>query len=82
MKYFLATPTCAQPAWMSKKYPEVLPVDIAGRKRTHGMRVFFCYNSPKYRERAAAIATAMAERYKFRKGLSGWHVANEYGTYC
>ncbi len=82
INYFLATPTCAQPAWLSKKYPEVLPVDIAGRKRTHGMRVFFCVNSKKYRERAAAIATAMADRYRGYSGLAGWHVANEYGTYC
>ncbi len=78
----LATPTCAQPAWLSAKYPEVLPVDIAGRKRTHGMRVFFCVNSEKYRERAAAIAAAMSERYKDFPGLIAWHVANEYGTYC
>lgn len=80
--YFLSTPTSAQPAWMSREYPEILPVDIAGRKRTHGMRVFFCVNSKKYRERAAAIAREMAGRYRNRKGLSGWHVANEYGTYC
>lgn len=59
----LATPTTAQPAWLSTRYPEVLPVDIAGRKRTHGMRVFFCVNSLKYRERAAAIAEEMAKRY-------------------
>lgn len=78
----MATPTTAQPAWLSKNYPEVLPVDIAGRKRTHGMRVFFCVNSGKYRERAAAIATEMAERYHTYPGLAGWHVANEYGTYC
>lgn len=78
----LATPTTAQPAWMSKKYPEVLPVDIAGRKRTHGMRVFFCVNSEKYRERAAAIAEHMAKRYGSFPGLAAWHVANEYGTYC
>lgn len=78
----MATPTTAQPAWLSKNYPEVLPVDIAGRKRTHGMRVFFCVNSEKYRERAAAIATEMAERYHTYPGLVGWHVANEYGTYC
>ena len=32
----LATPTTAQPAWLSTRYPEVLPVDIQGRKRTHG----------------------------------------------
>ena len=78
---FLSTPTVAQPAWLSKKYPEVLPTDISGRKRTHGMRVFFCVNSEKYRERAAAIAKEMAIRYKDYPGLLGWHVANEYGTY-
>lgn len=78
----LATPTTAQPAWMSKKYPEVLPVDIAGRKRTHGMRVFFCVNSEKYRERAGAIAEAMAKRYQNHPALAAWHISNEYGTYC
>lgn len=78
----MATPTTAQPAWMSAQYPEVLPVDIAGRRRTHGMRVFFCVNSTKYRERAAAIAEQMAKRYQNYPGLVAWHVANEYGTYC
>lgn len=82
IKVCLATPTTAQPAWMSKKYPEVLPVDKQGRKRTHGMRVFFCVNSPKYRERAAAMAEQMAKRYKDYPNLVLWHVANEYGTYC
>lgn len=79
---FLATPTTAQPAWMSQKYEDVLPVDIAGRKRTHGMRVFFCVNSENYRERAKALAIAMAQRYHDFPGLAGWHVSNEYGTYC
>lgn len=78
----LATPTTAQPAWLSTRYPEVLPVDIAGRKRTHGMRVFFCVNSLKYRERAAAIAEEMAKRYAHHPALAMWHVSNEYGTYC
>ncbi|MFV0503129.1 MAG: beta-galactosidase [Lachnospirales bacterium] len=78
----LATPTVAQPSWLSTKYPEVLPVDISGRKRTHGMRVFFCYNSEKYRERAGAIAEEMAKRYSSHPALAIWHVANEYGTYC
>jgi len=78
----LATPTVAQPAWLSARYPEVLPVDRAGRKRTHGMRVFFCVNSLKYRERAAAIAEQMATRYKNHPALVMWHVANEYGTRC
>ncbi|MEG0215751.1 MAG: beta-galactosidase, partial [Hungatella sp.] len=78
----LATPTSAQPAWLSARYEDVLPVDIAGRKRTHGMRVFFCVNSGNYRKRAAAIAEQMAKRYAGYPGLVAWHVCNEYGTYC
>lgn len=82
IKVGMATPTTAQPAWLSKQYPEVLPVDKQGRKRTHGMRVFFCVNSPKYRERAAAVAEQMAKRYANHPALALWHVANEYGTFC
>jgi beta-galactosidase len=78
----LATSTAAQPAWMSLKYPEVLPVDLQGRKRTHGKRVNFCPNSKKYRELSSALARKMAERYKEHPALLLWHIANEYGTYC
>ena len=78
----LATPTSAQPAWLSARYPEVLPVDIAGRRRTHGMRVMYCVNSAKYRERARAIAEQFAMRYAHHPALVLWHVSNEYGTTC
>lgn len=78
----LATPTAAQPAWMSKKYPDILPVDVDGRKRAHGKRVNFCPNSTDYRRFAAEIARRLAERYKNHPALLVWHVANEYGTYC
>ena len=78
----LATSTAAQPEWMSKKYPEIMPVDNNGLKRTHGMRNFYCVNSEKYREKAAALAEQMALRYKDYPGLVAWHVANEYSTFC
>lgn len=78
----LATSTAAQPAWMSKKYPEMLPVDIDGRRRTHGGRVNFCPNNPKYREFSARLARKMAERYQHHPALLVWHVGNEYSTYC
>lgn len=78
----LANSTAAQPAWLSIKYPEVLPVDISGRRRTHGMRMFFCVNSEIYRQRAAALTEQFARRYKAYPYLAAWHVANEYGTYC
>ena len=78
----LATSTAAQPAWMSRKYPEILPVDVQGRKRAHGKRVNFCPNSPVYRRFAAALAGALAQRYQNHPALLIWHIANEYGTYC
>jgi beta-galactosidase len=82
IKVCFATPTAAQPAWMSRQYPDVLPVDVQGRKRVHGKRVNFCPNSATYRRFAAAIAQKMASRYKDHPALAMWHVANEYGTMC
>ena len=58
--FILATPTAAQPAWMSRKYPEILPVDQNGMKLGHGGRTRFCPNSPRYREFSAGIAERMA----------------------
>jgi beta-galactosidase len=78
----LATSTAAQPAWMSSKYPDVLPVDIDGRKRTHGSRVNFCPNSPTYRKFSVRLAERMAERYAKHPALVVWHIGNEYGPHC
>ncbi|MBD0382169.1 beta-galactosidase [Paenibacillus sedimenti] len=78
----LATSTAAQPAWMSRKYPEVLPVDIDGRKRTHGSRVNFCPNSKVYREFSVRLAAKLAERYHEHPSLLIWHIGNEYGPHC
>jgi beta-galactosidase len=78
----LATSTAAQPAWMSRQYPDVLPVDISGSKRTHGARNNYCPNSPTYRRFSKALAGKLAERYKNHPALVIWHVGNEYATHC
>ncbi|PMQ01527.1 MAG: beta-galactosidase [Dictyoglomus sp. NZ13-RE01] len=78
----LATSTASQPHWMSVKYPEVLPVDINGLKRSHGGRVNFCPNSEVYRHFAVKLVEKLAERYANHPALLIWHIANEYGTYC
>jgi len=78
----MATPTAAQPAWMSKKYPEMLITDVEGRKRRHGGRANFCPNSLDYRRLSRLIAEKMAMRYKDLPNLLLWHINNEYGTYC
>ncbi|SME90471.1 beta-galactosidase [Paenibacillus barengoltzii J12] len=78
----LATSTGAHPAWMARKYPDVLRVDVQGRKRRFGGRHNSCPNSPTYRKYAARLAGKLAERYKDHPGLLIWHVSNEYGGYC
>ncbi|MFN8504370.1 beta-galactosidase [Kouleothrix sp.] len=82
----LATPTAAQPAWMSLAYPDVLRADAYGRRVHHGGRTNFCPSSPSYRRFAAQIATRLAERYGRHPALVIWHISNEYGgsglCYC
>ncbi|MUG67010.1 beta-galactosidase [Paenibacillus campinasensis] len=78
----LATSTGAHPAWMAKKYPDVLRVDYEGRKRKFGGRHNSCPNSPTYRKYAKILAGKLAERYKDHPQIVMWHVSNEYGGYC
>ncbi|MBN2618005.1 MAG: beta-galactosidase [Spirochaetales bacterium] len=78
----MATSTAVQPAWMSHKYPEILPVDFEGRKRAFGGRVKFCPNSEIYREFASKLVTKLVERYGNNKNIKLWHVGNEYDNWC
>ena len=82
----LATPSAAQPAWMSLAYPDVLRADATGRRVHHGGRTNYCPNSPSYRRFAVQMASKLAERYGQHPALAIWHVSNEYGgsgpCYC
>lgn len=78
----LATPSGARPAWMSKKYPEVLRVNSDRVRILHSRRHNHCPSSPIYREKVRLINTKLAERYKNHPALIVWHVSNEYGGEC
>lgn len=82
MQAVLATPTGAKPAWMSKKYPEILRVQANRVRDLHGGRHNHCYTSPDYRRKAVEINTRLAERYRDHPALALWHVSNEYGGEC
>lgn len=77
----LCTPTAAPPAWLSRNYPNTLPVDEYGRRREFGSRRHYCANSPKYREHTRRTVEVMAERYGRQPNIVGWQIDNEWGCH-
>ncbi len=73
----MGTATASTPAWMARKYPEILPVDENGIRFNHGSRQAFNPNSPIYRKLSASLVRKIAERYKDHPALAMWHVNNE-----
>ncbi len=82
ISFILATPTGARPAWMDRKYPEVMRVDDYGVRNHHGFRHNHCMSSEVYREKARKMDQMLAERYGSHPGLLLWHISNEYGGEC
>lgn len=82
LKVVLATSTAAHPAWMAKKYPEILRLEPNGMKRKFGSRHNSCPNSPVYRKFSVALAQQLARRYGHYDNIIAWHISNEYGGEC
>jgi beta-galactosidase len=77
----LATATASPPAWLTRKYPEMLPVTNSGVRLSHGGRQGYCPSSPIYMEKSVALAEQLAKRYSNHPALLMWHVNNEYGCH-
>lgn len=82
LKVFMATSTGAHPAWMARKYPDILRTTNNGARRKYGRRHNSCPNSPTYRKYAAALVEKLAQRYADYDNIVAWHVCNEYGGIC
>jgi len=78
----LATPSGARPAWMDRKYPEVLRVSSNRVRNLHGERHNHCYTSPYYRAKVTQMNEMLANRYQNHPALAMWHLSNEYGGEC
>ncbi|MBB4941028.1 beta-galactosidase [Streptosporangium album] len=77
----LATMTASPPPWLSARHPEVLPERADGTRLWPGARQHYCPSSPVYREHAARLVSAVAERYGDHPALAMWHIGNEYGCH-
>jgi beta-galactosidase len=81
MKVILCTPTATPPIWLSRKHPEILMVDAAGRRMNHGGRQQGDWSSPVYREYTAKVITELAKRFGHDKRVWGWQLDNELSHY-
>ena len=78
----MATSTGAHPAWMARKYPDILRTEFNGMKRKFGGRHNSCPNSPTFQKYSVRLAEKLAEHYKDVPEIVAWHVSNEYGGAC
>ncbi|KJF18750.1 beta-galactosidase [Acidithrix ferrooxidans] len=77
----LATATASPPPWLVHAHPEILPRDFSGRTLSFGSRQSYCPNSRPYRDAAAELVHALAQRYGSHSALEMWHINNEYGCH-
>lgn len=82
MKICMGTSTAAYPAWMAKKYPDILRVDFEGRKKKYGTRHNACPNSPTYRKYSVLLVKRLAEHFRNQDNIVIWHINNEYSGTC
>ena len=75
----LATPTAAPPIWLTRKYPEVLPLDEHGLVKHEGTRRAVCLNSDVFWDRSKRIVEQLAKAVGQHPQLLAWQIDNGLG---
>ncbi|MGL5692866.1 MAG: beta-galactosidase, partial [Peptostreptococcaceae bacterium] len=79
LSIIFGTPTATMPAWLAKKYPEVLSEFEDNTKRVFGGRRQYCFNSKIYNLYSTKIIKKLAEHYKDESSIVAWQIDNEFG---
>ena len=79
LKIIFGTPTATAPAWLVKRYPEVVSKFENGQVRAYGGRHTCCYSSEIYFDRSRRIVRKLAEHYRDEKAIIAWQIDNELG---
>ena len=79
LKIIFGTPTATFPAWIAKKYPEVIAENEFGNAHSFGGRRLYCYNSEKYRALTKRIVTELLIHYRDEDAIISWQIDNELG---
>jgi beta-galactosidase len=75
----LATPTAAPPIWLTKKHPEILPLDEHGHVKHAGTRRAVCLNSDAFWNYSKRIVESMAKALGKHPQLIAWQIDNGLG---
>ncbi len=75
----LATPTAAPPIWLTKKHPEILPLDENGQVKHEGTRRAVCLNSDVFWTYSKRIVEQMAQALGSHPHLIAWQIDNSLG---
>ena len=75
----LATPTAAPPIWLTKKHPEILPLDENGQVKHEGTRRAVCLNSDVFWTYSKRIVEHMAQALGSHPHLIAWQIDNSLG---
>ena len=81
LKVIMCTPTPTPPAWLSKKYPDILIQRDNGVSIQHGRRPHASRSSNRYRRYVENIVSRLAMRYGNHPAVIGWQIDNEPGHY-
>ena len=81
LKVILCTPSPCPPAWLSRKYPEILAYNVDGRQVDHGARQQGSWSSEKYRDFVEKITDQLGKRYGKNPHVIGWQLDNEPSHY-
>jgi len=81
LQIMLCTPTAAPPIWLTRKYPEILPLDERGLPLCEGTRKAYCMNSDRYWEYCRKIITALAQALGDHPQLTSWQIDNGLGAH-
>ncbi len=79
LKVIMGTPTAAIPAWLAKKYPDIISEFENGQKRIFGGRHNFCFNSRHMYDYSEKIIRKLVGHYKNEEAIVAWQIDNEIG---
>ena len=79
LKVIFGTPTATFPAWIAKKYPEVIAMREDGQRHAFGGRRLYCYNSPDYNRLSEKMVHKLMSHYKDEESIIAWQIDNELG---